>query len=259
MEQNQGNAQNASTDVELSLAASALPTTQVFKFEDPDPGGQVEFRLTYRGPLKAEGGGNSRTKDKQKLRKHFHRQMRELWMQHSDLRAQSQAYFYKSNQGEDGIKNIQVGPNMAKASNVKVWVEHVADDYVRCGGRFVPLIREANGLTCALDILFLRRDAPGGLIVHGADGGDIDNRIKTLLDGLKMPKTVSDLGGLPIDHDESPFYCLLEDDRYITSLSVTTDRLLTPLEGAENMNDVHLVIRVTVTNPGAIFAGNKLV
>ena len=31
---------------------------------------------------------------------------------------------------------------------------HVADNYNRCGFRFVPLVRAENGLTCAMDILF---------------------------------------------------------------------------------------------------------
>lgn len=106
-----------------------------------------------------------------------------------------------------------------------------------------------------MNILFLRRDNPGNLI---ASGGDIDNRIKVLFDGLKMPDTVSDLGGIPLGPDEDPFFCLLEDDSLITSVSITTDRLLIPQESDENVHDVCLIIHATVLNPSALFTGNRL-
>ncbi len=40
---------------------------------------------------------------------------------------------------------------------------------------------------------------------------------------------------------EDPFYCLLEDDNLITTLSVTTDRLLV---SPANSNEVFLLIHV---------------
>ena len=45
-------------------------------------------------------------------------------------------------------------------------------------------------LTCGLKILFLRKEGPGKLILQG---GDIDNRLKTLLDALKMPSDLSEI------------------------------------------------------------------
>ena len=72
--------------------------------------------------------------------------------------------------------------------------------------------------------------------------GDIDNRIKTLFDALKVPSKAD----LDVERPEStePFFCLLEDDALITNFSVETDRLLgTPSMPA---NQVHLVIEVTV-------------
>ncbi len=75
-------------------------------------------------------------------------------------------------------------------------------------------------------------------------GGDLDNRIKTLLDALKVPKEANEL---PLDdepkEDEVPFFCLLEDDALVTGVSVDTDRLL---EKAVDPNQVILVIHVRV-------------
>jgi hypothetical protein len=80
-------------------------------------------------------------------------------------------------------------------------------------------------LSCAIEILFLRPEPPGGIV----RGGDVDNRIKTLFDGLKMPREAQDLGPyLNPGADEDPFYCLVEDDQLITSVSVETDTLLEP-------------------------------
>lgn len=255
---------------------NALPAISVFSYyrpEDPDfTGGQrMEFHLLYQGALPVEkckdDGTSARAKDKHFLRKHFHPQLRELWNQHPDLKAQAETLYLKSRfadnklswPGPEVAHIIPIAKNdpAASASNVKTWIEHIADDHQRCGGRFVPLISEAGGFTCSLDILFLRRDNPGSLI---ANGGDIDNRIKVLFDGLRMPNTVQELGGYQIDsNDENPFFCLLEDDRLVTKVSVTTDRLIAPQATTENINDVYLVIHVTMVNPSSIFAGGRLV
>jgi hypothetical protein len=227
----------------------------------------MEFRLIYEGSLPSEGGSSTgphgRANDKHRLRKYFHPQMRELWKQHPDLLAQSRSYYFKSNPGEPDERIIQVLPvnpmitEEPRPSNLKTWVEHIADDHQLCGGRFVPLVSERGGFTCSLEILFLRRDSPGNLI---QSGGDIDNRVKVLLDGLRMPKSPAELGNHSIDSaDENPFFCLLEDDKLITRISVTTDRLLVPQRANEKVNDVFLVIDVVVVNPSQIFAGNRLV
>lgn len=116
-----------------------------------------------------------------------------------------------------------------------------AANYERCGKTFVPLLTAYRGLACALDILFLRRDAPGRVI----QGGDIDNRLKVLFDGLRIPV---DCGEIPKswipEETETPLFCLLDDDKIITTLNVTTDRLLTPVRDGEAVNDVELIIKV---------------
>jgi hypothetical protein len=230
----------------------------------------MEFRLIYQGPLRSEGGSDKgpygRAKDKHLLRKHFHSQMRELWKQNPDLKKQAETGFVVTitppNQAFYPGPNVRIirpaipGMKADQPYRVKTWVEHVADNHQCCGGRFVPLISEAGGFTCSLDILFLRRDNPGNLV---ESGGDVDNRIKVLLDGLRKPKSLAELGGLPIDTDEDPFFCLLEDDKLITSISITTDRLIVPQKAAEDIHDVLLVIHATMVNPSAVFAGDRLV
>jgi hypothetical protein len=96
-------------------------------------------------------------------------------------------------------------------------------------------------VACALDILFLRRDGPGALV---KSGGDIDNRVKVLFDALRMPQTCDEVCGEKPAQDEEPFYCLLEDDKLISSVRVDTNWLLTPPSAGERIHDVHLIIRV---------------
>jgi hypothetical protein len=76
--------------------------------------------------------------------------------------------------------------------------------------------------------------------------GDLDNRLKTLIDTLRKPHNANELVGNEMPPvDEDPFYCLLEDDDLVTGLGVETDMLRGPLSnGSNDFSDVKLVISV---------------
>ena len=106
------------------------------------------------------------------------------------------------------------------------FLEATADKYARCGFRFVPVVSPDQSLSCAIDILFLRRDHPGNLI---KSSGDIDNRLNVIFDALQMPTHCQELPkAATVGADENPFYVLLENDSLITKVTVSTDRLLSP-------------------------------
>lgn len=69
---------------------------------------------------------------------------------------------------------------------------------------------------------------------------EIDNRIKTLFDALKVPVGIQ---GKPTP-EEDPFFVLLQDDRLITRLSVETDTLLEPTCAQAGEQDARLVVTV---------------
>ena len=219
----------------------------------------MEFRLIYHGPLHAATAKHTRAEEKHKIRKVFHRQLSELWRQHPVLRRQAVDRLIRyrtplnliSDPGP-GVEQIMHHPSG------EPWLEIVANEHARYGYRFVPLVRKVGGFTCSLDILFLRRDDPGNLV---RSGGDIDNRIKVLFDGLRAPNTLAEIGGFQPGADEDPFHCLLEDDSLITALNVTTDRLLLPLDEVkgERQHDVYLVIHVKLSDAEALFTGGKLI
>lgn len=170
----------------------------------------MDFSLYYRGDLKS----NARPLDKHNIRRQFQVQLEDLW-KHLPLQPFAQRLLQPPKEGELGILRD------------------------RHGYTFAPLVCEQLGLVAELNILLLWPAAPGAIITSG---GDIDNRMKTLLDALKYPSEPTDLpsGSVPAP-DENPFYCLLEDDSLITKLSVETDRLLTPVTSS---SEVVVIIRV---------------
>lgn len=193
----------------------------------------MDFVLRYRGPLPANGG----VRDKHLIRTAIHAQLQELCNQQPLLE-------------QAKLENLPEGILKGRGVEVPRPLE-IMYFYISLGGfRFVPLIHRPHELACALDILFLRREKPGAIVQHG---GDIDNRLKTLFDALRMPHNVSELSGLAPTHTDERMYCLLEDDSLITRLSVSTQQLLEPI-GTEHPSTVELLIHVTVQSTYPMWA-----
>jgi hypothetical protein len=108
------------------------------------------------------------------------------------------------------------------------------------GHDFVPVVRRRLNMICNLNLTFLRKVEAEGL-VH--QGGDIDNRIKTLFDGLRMPDQGDEIPTCEVQF--SPMHALLESDSLIVGFAIRTDRLLDG--GAVPINWVHLLIEVHVS------------
>jgi hypothetical protein len=123
-------------------------------------------------------------------------------------------------------------------------VDYLAEQFARNNYQFVPLVtRDLVVSSCGIDILFLRPEAPGNVVTKS----DIDNRLKTLFDAMRMPEGKAELGGYDVPApEETPFYCLLEDDALITKVSVETDFLLEPIGAEFNKNDARLIITITI-------------
>ena len=175
----------------------------------------MQFTLYYRGELKS----NARPADKHLLRQHFHRQLKVLWTQPP----------------LSGFVRLLL-PERLNNLGLPQEISILRDLH---GFEFAPLVCKKLSLVADLEVQMLWPQAPGAIV---SAGGDIDNRLKTLFDSLKMPseKMALPSGAVP-GHDETPFYCLLEDDRLITRISVETDRLL---ESQLDSSEVALFIRV---------------
>ena len=103
--------------------------------------------------------------------------------------------------------------------------------------------------------MFLRSDIPGS----PGFAGDIDNRVKTLLDALKMPSTGEIPPGASPGQDEDPLFCLLEDDSLVTRLSVEMDQLLDlPRISGNTSLEAMLIITVDL-EPGLLTKDGTLI
>lgn len=187
----------------------------------------MEFRLTYDGPLyssRSSGGNRSRALHIHSIRKRFHKQLATLKIKHPVL--------------------IGINPDSWMITKLS-----------SNGFNWMPLVTKRSGLMCRLDILLLRDSEPGHVLA------DIDNRLKTVFDALRMADTPDELGARSIDGpvrpdaDEDPFFTLLEDDRLITHVAVTTDTLLEPVEDCSVDHAVRMIIGVSI-RPYNVHMGN---
>jgi len=165
----------------------------------------MRFVLSYDGDLKANGSKNH----KQAIRRSMHLQLEQLWTgtPYPSLRS----------------------PADSLCTRLDGW-------------RFFPLASALRHEVVGLHVTMLSPAAVGAhLITHG---GDIDNRLKTLFDALRMPHEKGELprGDQP-GEGEDPFFCVMSDDSLITEVSISTERLLTP---AESRAVVKLLIEVQI-------------
>jgi hypothetical protein len=203
----------------------------------------MEFHLLYSGRLKASGG----TEDKHAIRKELSPQLAQLWDTHPALHQMKKLGIHLL--GET-FADETIHPANIIDGAATLTLDQFANQFRVGDFHFVPLVCKGFLTTCSLDILFLRSAPPGKLI---SESGDIDNRIKTLFDGLRMPMPGQEIVGFkPDGPQEDPFFCLLEDDSLISDFRVIGDRLLTPATSPNRSeNEVHLVIKVkiNVTRP----------
>lgn len=175
-----------------------------------------EFTLYYRGPLKANAGPT----EKHAIRVCLHAQLRDLW-EHKPLSGMKAKLL-------DASRSPEVPPG---GNNLLFGVG---------GHQFGCIVSSRLNATAALDITLIRPEAPGSLL---AQSGDIDSRLKTLLDALTIPPHPNALPpGFSPTPDQKPFFCLLQDDGLVTSLAVRTHRWLNP--DAVSRSEVVLVIPV---------------
>ena len=201
----------------------------------------MQFRLTYEGELMSRGGG---LPHKHRIRQSFHRQLKRFWDIHPGL-----AHWKKPRSHE---------VFEPEASQMRGWshLDWLAENYKRGDYRFVPLAREFWRPVVSLEILFLRSGIPGELV----RSADLDGRLKTLIDALRMPTDGQEMKPLPApESGENPFYCLMEDDKLVGNVSVTTDTLLEPTPESNGIHDTHdarIVVAVTIKNYGGFGWGS---
>jgi len=150
----------------------------------------MEFCLFYEGKLKSRDNAHG----KHQIRQYLHGQMRSLC---NSVRFQD-----SFRQDESGITGIH-GKNM--------FVEH-GDK------KFWFLISEHACAVVDLSITLLVPHDVGKIVQNG---GDLDNRIKTLFDALRVPAVQSEIPSSDtFQYGTEGMYCLLQDDKLIDRIAI---------------------------------------
>jgi hypothetical protein len=200
----------------------------------------MEFRLLYEGEL----GANRSPEEKHAIRRSFHPQLRRLWNLNSNLRQ------FAEHKSIPVIVDRQNVLPTTEPQRFDLGIEAIGKHWQNAGFQLVPLVTQQFPVRCSLDILLLRPEEDRFIFT----GGDIDARLKTLFDALRIPHNPGEVGGAVPQKDETPLFCLLEDDRLISEVRVTTDQLLLlPHERQVKANDAFAVIHVRLTHktPGS--------
>jgi hypothetical protein len=113
------------------------PPGTVLKFNEwaEHEGENVEFRLVYSGRLPAASVSDTRSVDKHIIRKQLHKQLKELWKVQGPM--------------SEWAVRLVPAQNSSTGETCTV-IDSIANNYSRCGFRFVPLVTESHSLCCEL-------------------------------------------------------------------------------------------------------------
>lgn len=192
----------------------------------------MEFRLLYTGELPPDGDAAT----KQRIRSYLHPQLKKLWSLHPSLLEYAKMQGLVAN--SSSLK--QTGN---KDELTLLGMKHLAANHEEYGFNFLPLVEKDYCLACSLDILFLRKGGQGHIVTNG----DLDARIKTLFDALQKPQQKNECGGALPTEEENPFFTLLQNDKLVSELKITTDQLLDYSGRFLPNSSAHLVIGVKLT------------
>ncbi len=131
----------------------------------------MEFTLYYRGPLKAATSSKRRRDEKHELRKRFHEQLKELWNQVPLSRHREFL-----NPSHNMVTNLRKDEERIYLSTDNLTLLHDVGAF-----QFAPTVSSRLDMVADLTITLLRPEPPGQIVTQS---GDIDNRLKTLLDAL---------------------------------------------------------------------------
>lgn len=197
----------------------------------------VTFTLRYDGELPACSQRDTRTKEKHEIRRELSFQLAQLWAQEPALSSRLKRIDkFDSAVMEKG----RIAISGVRGRRLPAEPHHSVYKFQLDGFTFIPLVTSINNLWCELDVQLQRDGDPGHVL---KSSGDLDNRIKTLFDALRMPHSSDELSGAKPESAD-PFFCLLEDDSLITKLSVATQRRLRKRGEPSTFVEMQINVRV---------------
>lgn len=213
-------------------------------------GPEMMFRLVYFGPVRPHKPGMDMLRHKQRIRNAFHRQLEQLWSTNEILThsmTTSDEFHSLSKPPIERVSDVfYVSSDTHKARTLlDVLLECYSDKCTNNNGyRWAPLVLQTYSLSCELDILMMFRGHKPGPIEYG----DLDSRVKTIIDALKQPEP-QNIVDAPREPSR-PYFVLLQDDKLVSRLTVETDTLYLPWKRKMRTlepNDRLVNVVVTVT------------
>ena len=198
----------------------------------------MRFILTYTGELLSSGNERrgSKADHKHLVRQAFHPQLKRL-------RAVT-PFLERGRSSYNGLTwaGVDVTPEPIRDPT------SLATRFQQGAWSFVPLVTAEMKFYCGLEIMMLRSASDRTLF----NQGDLDGRLKTLLDALSIPDENQGYEQRKATGKiNSPLHVLLENDRQITKITVETETLLEPIDPSNpekyGANDVRLFISVSLS------------
>jgi hypothetical protein len=207
-----------------------------------EPDDLMKFTLIFDGDLPS-AGNKPQPMAASLIRNIFHDQLADLWDSHvllRQLRHEARVCDKKMGDLTLDIRAPKLPDYLDQPPPLRSnQIDLCAPIPVPNVGGFVPLVRHSLYLACTVDVLFLRHEEPFALMMLG---GDLDGRLKTLFDALKMPHPKDRYVGHTLTDD--PLYVVLEDDALITDFSIKSGRLLG--RAAKKKHEVRLTVDITI-------------
>jgi len=183
----------------------------------------MDIVLTYRGRIPAKRSDREAV---WAIRREFHTQLAKLW-------------------GKEPFSVLRRWEDSNFEAGAPHFTRHWRDQ------TFVPFLGEDVGVGANIDITLLTGMPAKKRVVSS---GDLDNRIKRLIDALRVPKGEGEMvESLPAD---ARWYCLLEDDDVVISVTARLGAYLASDDPAEAFAFIRVrpsALRVTLSNLSMLF------
>lgn len=198
----------------------------------------MPLTLIYSGPIRSAQGNHRRSLAV--LREQFHEQL----VYSVDPNLVSHIDYLS----KPALQGTADGDRLVRAPVAYSFTDDgVVDIEVQRGGnQYIPFFSRFAGQfpALALDITLFSTMSPQRVL---SNAGDIDNRVKRLIDGMRLPSE-SEAAREQWHPPNGPCWVAMEDDGFITQLSVKQERLL----GDARSDTVTAVVRIEVASMEAI-------
>jgi len=205
----------------------------------------VTFTLQYNGVLVSNQQRGHRVENKRAIRFAIDPFLRTLWAKNPELHriGAHEGKLTRLRSASWVGNTLRIDPLTGGMDGPLIWSPF---PYVSVDGlTYIMLVNQLNRWRCNVNIKLLVPD-------REETQGDLDNRLKTLYDGLRPPHNLGEVGSGGKVPQDGLVFCLVEDDSMLRNRSVEVESLLESLPASNQMEDrtnyVSAIIGVTLAD-----------